>query len=149
MLAAIPPRPDYETWMRVSSAVFSETSAEAGCRLLNAWSPEERDGEYADKCRHRLKSVGIGTLVRMAKEHGYSPRRSAPAATPIRRIRRPALWITRPAGESKNDPEAERIAAELVKLHRGGFIENDADARFFATAIRLFHATAMVEATTK
>lgn len=140
MLAMIPPRPDYETWMRVASAVFAETSAETGCRLLNAWSPEERTGEYMEKCRHRLKSVGIGTLIHMAKDHGYSPRRSAPLATPVRRIRRGADWITGLTATAKRDTEPERIANELRKLHAAGWIEGDADARFYAKAIHLFKA---------
>lgn len=140
MLAVIPPRPDYETWMRVASAVFAETSAEAGCRLLNAWSPEERTGEYMDKWRHRLKNVGIGTLVHMARDHGYCPRRSAPLPMPVRRIRRRADWITGPTDNTKRDTEPERIADELKKLHAAGWIEDDTDARFYAQTIHLFKA---------
>ena len=146
MLAMIPPRPDYEIWMRVASAVFAETSAEAGCRLLNAWSPEERTGEYMDKWRHRLKNVGIGTLVHMAKDHGYSPRRSAPTSLPVRKIRRRTDWITGPTATAtatataKRETEPERIASELQKLHAAGWIEDDTDARFYAKAIHLFKA---------
>ncbi len=70
-LSAIPPRPDYGTWLRIASAVWSVLSMEEGCRVLNEWSPEEHAGEYAAKHRHRLAQVGVGTLVHYAKQHGY------------------------------------------------------------------------------
>jgi hypothetical protein len=39
--------------------------------------------------------------------------------------------------------EAQRIAAELLKMHEEGFIKgpNDPDARIFAKALRLFRAS--------
>lgn len=71
MLRFIPPRPDYETWMRVSSAVWAALGESAGTAALMRWSPEEKPGEYAAKFKHRLEQVGIGTLVFLAKQHGY------------------------------------------------------------------------------
>jgi putative DNA primase/helicase len=74
MLKFVPPRPDYETWLRIASAVWSVLPMGDGCRLLAQWSPEERDGEYADKHKHRLEQVGIGTLVHVASAHGFDAR---------------------------------------------------------------------------
>lgn len=73
MLSHIPPRPDYDTWLKIASAVWSELSFADGVQLLNEWSPEEKEGEYHQKHRARLKQVGIGSLVHIAKEHGYQP----------------------------------------------------------------------------
>ncbi len=75
MLSCIPSRPDYDAWLRVSSAVWSELSFDEGTRLLSNWSPEEKEGEYREKYANKLDSIGIGTLVHMAKEHGYQPKR--------------------------------------------------------------------------
>ena len=75
MLSHIPPRPDYETWLKIASAVWSTLSMLEGASLLHQWSPEEKEGEYASKHRARLKQVGIGSLIRIAKEHGYRPHR--------------------------------------------------------------------------
>lgn len=87
MLYCIPARPDYEQWLRVSSAVWSALGEDEGTALLRAWSPEENPGEYDDKFKHRLERVTAGTLVHIAKEHGWrgkTPVRSdiAPAMTP-------------------------------------------------------------------
>ena len=73
MLSHIPPRPDYDTWLKIASAVWSVLPMLDGARLLHQWSPEEKDGEYASKHKSRLKQVGIGSLIHIAKEHGYRP----------------------------------------------------------------------------
>lgn len=74
MLKFCPPRPDYETWLRIASAVWSVLPMEEGARLLHQWSPEEREGEYASKHRARLQQVGIGTLAHIASLHGFDAR---------------------------------------------------------------------------
>jgi hypothetical protein len=81
MLAFIPKRPDYEQWLRVSSAVWSALGEDEGTALLREWSPEEEDGEYDEKFKHRLQQVTAGTLVHIAKEHGWRGERP-PAAEP-------------------------------------------------------------------
>lgn len=74
MLAHIPPRPAYEDWLRIASAVWSVLPMAEGCQLLAAWSPEEKPGEYADKWRHKLDQIGIATLVWYAKQGGFDAR---------------------------------------------------------------------------
>lgn len=73
MLAFIPPRPPYGDWLRVSWAVLSAVDAEEAIPLLKNWSPEENEGEYAKLHRETKpeKGVGLGTLVFLAKKHGY------------------------------------------------------------------------------
>jgi hypothetical protein len=87
MLFCIPARPDYEQWLRVSSAVWSALGEDDGTAILRAWSPEEKPGEYDEKFKHRLERVTAGTLVHIARQHGWrgnTPARSetAPAMTP-------------------------------------------------------------------
>jgi hypothetical protein len=91
MLYYIPARPDYDQWLRVSSAVWSVLGEDDGTAMLRAWSPEEKPGEYDEKFKHRLERVTAGTLVHIAKEHGWrgkTPVRSdiAPAMTPEQAI---------------------------------------------------------------
>ena len=92
MLAKIPPRPDYDTWLRIASAVWSVLPMAEGVQVLNAWSPGYRRGEYESKYKARLQKIGIGTLVHLAKENGWrasgaskrpgkATLRSAPART--------------------------------------------------------------------
>ena len=74
-LMAIPPRPAYPEWVKVIAAVLDglggdEVLAEAALKL---WSPEERAGEYAEKLRHPLATVSVGTLYWLAQRHGWQP----------------------------------------------------------------------------
>lgn len=168
MLQKIPSHPPYSEWMKILSAVFSVLPFIEGARVLNEWSPEKRDGEYFRKHQQRLKQVGIGTLVMLAKEHGWAGSKSIQrgkvlirqAPTPTRR-NTPPSWlapITRPATTAAPLPlttpphipasefdmaEAERIAAELLKMHEEGFIKgpDDPNARLYAKALRLFRAS--------
>lgn len=73
MLFHIPSRPDYETWLKIASAVWSVLSFAESVQILNQWSPEEKEGEYHEKHRNRLKQVGIGSLIHIAKKYGYQP----------------------------------------------------------------------------
>lgn len=75
MLACIPPRPDYDQWLRISSAVWSALGEDEGTALLNEWSPEEEPGEYEAKFKGRLERVTAGTLVHIAKQHGWRGKR--------------------------------------------------------------------------
>jgi hypothetical protein len=72
LLSFIPPSPPYDKWLRIASAVWNELGEEVGTRLLKAWSPEEFSGEYHEKYRFRLTKIAIGSVVRFAKEHGWS-----------------------------------------------------------------------------
>jgi hypothetical protein len=85
MLAVIPKRPNYADWIRIVAAVGDALSDEDAIELLKEWSPEERDGEYADKLRHRLENVHIGTLIHLAKHHGWRPKIAQDE-------KRPDLW---------------------------------------------------------
>jgi VirE-like protein len=72
MLAVIPKRPDYPEWIKVVAAVGDALPDDEAIESLNEWSPEERPSEYADKLRHRLSEIHIGTLIHLAREHGWT-----------------------------------------------------------------------------
>ena len=67
MLQFIPPRPDYEIWIRIISAVCSVLPETEALSVLKAWSPEEKSNEYEKKFKNGLKHFGIGTLIYYAK----------------------------------------------------------------------------------
>ena len=46
---------------------------EAGTEVMQAWVPEKNPGDYASKYKYRLQDVKAGTLVMMAREHGWEP----------------------------------------------------------------------------
>jgi hypothetical protein len=168
MLQKIPPHPPYSEWMKILSAVFSVLPFDQGARVLNEWSPEKSEGEYFRKHQQRLKEVGIGTLVMLAKNNGWAGSKSIrkgkvlvrQAPTPTRR-NTPPTWlapISKPAAPTTPLPpttpprtpateidmaEAQRIAAELLKMHDEGFIEgpDDPNARLYAKTLRLFRAS--------
>lgn len=101
MLRFIPTRPQYDDWLRFTSSVFSILPFGDAFRVLNDWSPEETPGEYQDKFDNRLESIGPGTLVQVAKSHGYDPKERfrRKLAELERKVR--AGQITRKDGESQ------------------------------------------------
>jgi putative DNA primase/helicase len=98
MLGVIPKRLDYADWIRIVAAVGDALPDEDAIELLKEWSPEEREGEYAEKLRHRLENVHVGTLIHLAKQHGWRPK--------IAQVeKRPDLW---------KGPEVEPHNTELT-----------------------------------
>src|SRR5690606_7315619 len=67
----IPPRPDYDTWLRIASAVWSVLPMAEGSALLARWCPEERDGESAAKQEAWLTQLKHGKLAHIAAQHGF------------------------------------------------------------------------------
>jgi putative DNA primase/helicase len=72
MLDVIPSRLLYNDWIRIISAVSSRFDEETSVQLIEAWSPGTA-GEVRYKVKHRLQRIGLGTLVYIAKEHGWKP----------------------------------------------------------------------------
>lgn len=71
ILRFIPPRPAYSDWIKVIAAVGSALPEADAVDVLGTWTPEDRPGEYRTKLHSRLRSVTIGTLILMAKQHGF------------------------------------------------------------------------------
>ncbi len=116
MLDCIPPRPDYDTWIRIASAVWAATGdEELGTELLKEWSPEESEGEYSEKYKSRLSEIGPGTLVHLARENGYE--------IPFRRgdsteISIPKDVFPLPTGEIEFRKSGEKIFSSIAPYHK-------------------------------
>lgn len=110
-LLCIPPRPDYEEWVRIIAAVQdgmdSDTEAEA---LLKEWSPEEEAGEYSEKLASGLERISVATLFWIAAQHGYE----IPSRTDKKK---PALTVDdfKAALSGLEKTEAKMKAADLLE----------------------------------
>ena len=74
MLMSIPPRPDYDLWLKISAAVRNSLgNDERAIEKLKVWSPEETEGEYAKLLSSsNFSEITFGTLLHHAAENGYS-----------------------------------------------------------------------------
>ena len=67
------PRPGYNNWVKIIGVVKGQLSYDEAIEVLKAWSPEEKEGEYAEKLRSPLDRIPMNWLVHLAKERGYHP----------------------------------------------------------------------------
>lgn len=72
LLRAIDPQPGYDAWLRICWAVADGHPPDVAVRLIEEWSPGTA-GEVAGKIAGRNGSITYGTLVEVAKQHGYTP----------------------------------------------------------------------------
>ncbi len=112
MLSFIPPRPDYDEWLRIASAIWSVLPMGEGCKLLNEWSPEEKEGEYATKHKHKLKQIGIGTLIHIASRYGFDAKAAWKKKRWAGRIRFTDGAYHPAEGEDSATSDLEKILAE-------------------------------------
>jgi hypothetical protein len=82
-LGFIPQRPDYPDWFKLVAAVGDALPEADAIEVLNEWSPEEQEGEYAAKLRSGLKKIHVGTLFHIAKEYGWEPPTRKSSATEL------------------------------------------------------------------
>lgn len=71
LLSYIPARPDYDTWIRVISAIGNSFDEKTALEILKTRFRDERPNEIAYKLQNRLRDVNFGTLVHLAKQYGY------------------------------------------------------------------------------
>ena len=138
MLAFIPSRPDYDTWIRIASAVWSVLPMEEGCRVLAAWSPEEKTGEYEKKWEKRLEEIGIGTLVYLATQYGFDAQAAARRKLWAGRVRF-CEPTTRDASEDFSvDPNADVQEVELDNEFIAQCMEQNqfGDAQLWAKVVK-------------
>lgn len=116
MLKFVPPRPDYDTWLRIASAVWSVLPMAEGAAILHKWSPEERDGEYASKHKARLTQITIGTLAHIASQHGFDAKAAWSRKRWAGRIRFADSERGPGMGEDPTlDPLPENVIAEVSR----------------------------------
>ena len=115
ILDVIPTRPSYEPWTRITWAVFNVLGVDRGLPLLKEWSPEEKLGEYQKlyKPDHDGKKLGLKTLIKYAKAHGYD-----------HNARVPKDVIPVPAGEISHTT-ANRIIFKSMAATRQYFIREN------------------------
>lgn len=110
ILGFLPKRPDYDTWLRIASGVFSVLPMESAIDLLNEWAPEERPGEYAQKYKNRLKSVTIRTVIHYAQQGGFDAAAAARRKSWLGRLSfGPDSGHTKHEDLLKKDVEVEEI----------------------------------------
>jgi hypothetical protein len=85
MLSFIPKRPDYSDWIRIVAAVGDALELDDAVQVLDEWSPEEEPGEYLKKLQSGFEKVRIGTLIQLAKQHGWEPKKSEQPSTSAQR----------------------------------------------------------------
>lgn len=124
-LAHIPASLARDEWARVAMAIKSEFSDDTGRELFDAWSATA-DGYSASDCRSTWRSikagggVGIGTLLHLAKEHGFvlpkgseAPTAPSPAELARREQERAQRQQADVARQEAAQAHAAQQAAEL------------------------------------
>jgi hypothetical protein len=72
MLAFVPPHQEHLDWKRTVAGVFNYYGCtDDVCQALEKWSPSTIP--YRKLYANRLTKVGIGTVIYIAKKHGYQP----------------------------------------------------------------------------
>jgi hypothetical protein len=79
LLSFLPERPDYGTWIRCIAALGNTFDESTALALLRSRFQDEKPDEHAYHVRHRLASVGFGTLVFLAKRYGFRSASLMPA----------------------------------------------------------------------
>lgn len=74
MLGSIPPRPDRDTWLKISASVRNSLGNDAvAIEKLKEWSPEEEPGEYQQLLSSSaFDEIGLGTLCHHAEANGFA-----------------------------------------------------------------------------
>ena len=74
MLAVLPKRPHYHNWIEIVAAVGDALPDPEAIEVLDEWSPEEEPGEYAKKLQSGFSEIHVGTLIRLARQYGWTGR---------------------------------------------------------------------------
>jgi hypothetical protein len=70
MLSFMGDREGYPDWLKYCSGCWNHFGEAATPIIAKKW-PEEKPGEYAEKFKHRLETIGIGSVISAAKLEGY------------------------------------------------------------------------------
>lgn len=75
VLLHLPTELEYNDWIKVLAGTCSHVGLHNGIMLMSERFPEQKEGEYNKKARSMLNSVKWGSVVYMAKEYGYIPKK--------------------------------------------------------------------------
>lgn len=73
ILSFVTQRPDYETWIKIISAIGNTFDESTSLDILLSHFRDEKPGEHAIKLKATLKNISFGTLVYYAQQNGYNP----------------------------------------------------------------------------
>lgn len=76
LLSYLPTRPDYKTWLFTISAIGNTFSENVAIDILLSHFRDERTNETVYKVNKRLNNVNFASLVYLAKQYGFSTKRT-------------------------------------------------------------------------
>lgn len=76
LLSFIPTRPDYETWIKIISAIGNSFDYSTALNLLLSHFKDEKPNEHALKLKSTLSNVSFASLVYYAQQGGYKPEKN-------------------------------------------------------------------------
>ena len=118
-LAHIPANLPRDEWARVGMAIKSEFPDDGGFDLFSEWSASV-PGFKVNECRAAWKSfkaggsVTMGSLIHLAKQHGYTVPKDGQAAANLR----PKCWPNVNAIRPKHRPAKPKPSASDMKRRR-------------------------------
>lgn len=123
LLPFLPPRPDYQTWLQVISAVGNSFDEQTALTLLLEHFSDEKPDEHLHKLRHRLPNTGFATLVWLAKERGFKPDAAFYADSP------------RPSGTMRQSVRKPEINFDDVRGQQDVVVDNMTGERLFRLSV--------------
>jgi hypothetical protein len=78
LLSFLPSRPDYDTWVKVISAVGNTFGEYEALSILHSRWSDEKPNETAYKLTKRIPDMSFGYVVNLAKRYGWQPDYSQP-----------------------------------------------------------------------
>lgn len=130
-LAYIPASLPRDEWARVAMAIKSEFPDETGFALFDEWSQQAADGYDVGAVRGTWRSikagggVGVGTLLHLAKEHGFKPpKMGLPPVPPSREV---LAQRQRENAERERSEQAHTEAAQARACAEARALFDDAD----------------------
>lgn len=109
LLSFLPPRPDYQTWLQVISAVGNIFDEHTALTLFLERFSDEKPDEHLHKLRHRLPNTTFATLVWLAKQNGFKPDATFYADSP-----RPSGTLRQPVRKPETSFDDVRGQQELL-----------------------------------
>lgn len=109
LLTYIEQRPDYDTWIRVVSAMGNTFDEQTALNLLLEKFSNEKPDEHLYKLRHRLPNTRFATLVWLAKQNGFKPDATFYADSP-----RPSGTLRQPVRKLETSFDDVRRQQELL-----------------------------------
>lgn len=130
MLDAIPPQElDYDDWIKIGRAIHQRWPGDDGLKMWDEWSSQDASRHKEGDCSKRWNGfvggrITIGTLVWMAKKHGWAPGLRGEVLSALMRIN-------------------EETPGIIIKGKERWILMDDDEGPSFMTreAVKLYHAT--------